>query len=154
MDWKYRSAYVFIKTKEGKAHDVWQRFHNWEHVIGSWIVTGECDVIVWFDAHNWDEVHRWVAEIKNWEDVEYTSSHLVYNGFKNGGWWWEKPAGIWVLLRENKLDETSYKIKKWDWAVSGASIPGDWDYLAWIQGRVVPNPTFSRCTRVYRHFNL
>ena len=39
-----------------------------------------------------------------------------------------------MLTREDKLDEAPEKIKKWDWATSGASIPGDWDYLAWIEG--------------------
>lgn len=134
MDWKTRSAYVFIKTKDGKANDVWQKFHKWENVIGTWIVAGEWDVIVWFDAKDWDTIHRCVSEMKNWDEVEHTSSHWVYNGFKNNGWWWDKPAGSWVLIRENKLNETSDKIKKWDWATSGASIPGDWDYITWIEG--------------------
>lgn len=134
MDWKTRSAYVFIKTKDGKASDIWQRFQSWENVIGTWIVAGEWDVIVWFDAQDWDTIHRCVSEMKNWDEVEYTSSHWVYNGFKRDNWWWEKPAGAWVLFRENKLNETSDKIKKWNWATSGASIPGDWDYIAWIEG--------------------
>ncbi len=134
MDWKNRSAYVFIKTKEGKSHDVWQRFHDWENIIGTWIVTGDWDVIAWFDTQDWDTVHRFVAEIKKWDDVEHTSSHMVYNGYKNGNWWWEKPAGTWVLFKEKRLEETLDKTRKWDWVISGASIPGDWDYMAWIEG--------------------
>lgn len=134
MDWKNRSAYVFIKTKEGKSHDVWQRFHDWENIIGTWIVTGDWDVIAWFDTQDWDTVHRFVAEIKKWDDIEHTSSHMVYNGYKKGNWWWEKPAGTWVLFKEKRLDETLDKTRKWDWVISGASIPGDWDYMAWIEG--------------------
>jgi hypothetical protein len=136
MDWKNRSAYVFIKTTKGKANDVWQKFHNWDNVIGTWIIAGEWDVIVWFDAQDWDTVHGCVSTIKDWAEVKQTSSHMVYNGWKNNdNWWWEKPAGAWVLLRENKLDEASDKIKKWNWATSGASIPGDWDYMTWVEGQ-------------------
>jgi len=134
MDWKNRSAYVFIKTHKGRADDVWKRFHDWDNVIGTWIVAGDWDVIVWFDAQDLESVHNCVKTIKDWNEVDHTSSHMVYNGFKKDGWWWEKPAGTWVLLREGKLDEAPERIKKWDWATSGASIPGDWDCIAWIQG--------------------
>ena len=134
MNWQNRSAYVFIKTEKGKAEEVWKKFHTWENVIGTWIVTGEWDVIVWFDAQDLDTIHRYAAEIKKWNEIEHTSSHMVYNGYKNDTWWWEKPAGTWVLIRENNLDETPDKIKRWDWLTSGASIPGDWDYITWAGG--------------------
>jgi hypothetical protein len=134
MDWKNRSAYVFIKTQEGKAKNVWKKFQGWDNVIGTWIITGTWDVIVWFDATDMDTVHRCVGTIKDWNEVEQTSSHMVYTGFKNDKWWWEQPAGAWVLLRGNKLDEPDQKIKQWDWTTSGASIPGDWDYISWIGG--------------------
>ena len=68
MGQKNRSAYVFIKTTKGKANEVWQRFHNWENVIGTWIVDGEWDVIVWFDAHDWDNTHHNVVTIKDWDE--------------------------------------------------------------------------------------
>jgi hypothetical protein len=134
MEWRNRSAYVFIKTHQGKTVDIWKKFHTWDNVIGTWIVTGDWDVIVWFDAHSWDDIHNCIAEIKKWEGVEWTSSHMVYHGFKNGGWWWEKPAGTWVMAREHQLEETAHKLKNWDWTTSGASIPGDWDYITWIAG--------------------
>jgi len=135
MDWKNRSAYVFIKTVKGKSNEVWKQFHNWDNVIGTWIVDGEWDVIVWFDATDWDIIRSCVETIKGWKEVEHTSSHMVYNGWKNGGWWWEQPAGAWVLLRENKLGEVLEKMHNWDWTVSGASIPGDWDYMTWVGGK-------------------
>ena len=135
MDWKNRSAYVFIKTKRGKATDVWERIQSWDNIIGTWIVDGEWDVIAWFDAENWDVVHNCVDTIKDWDEVDHTSSHMIYNGFKNGTWWWEKPAGAWVLLREDKLNEAFNIFKAWNWTISGASIPGDWDYMAWIGGK-------------------
>jgi len=39
-----------------------------------------------------------------------------------------------MLIREKNLDDTPEKTKKWNWITSGASIPGDWDYISWIQG--------------------
>ena len=39
------------------------------------------------------------------------------------------------LLRENKLGEVLEKMHNWDWTVSGASIPGDWDYMTWVGGK-------------------
>ena len=135
MDWKNRSAYVFIKTKKGTAEYVWKKLQEWENVIGTWMVSGNYDVIVWFDAQDWDTVHRCVKSMKDWSEVEYTSSNMVYNGCKKDNWWWEQPAGAWVLLREDKLDEVNSKIKNWNWATSGASIPGDWDYITWVTGQ-------------------
>ena len=111
-----------------------RKFKDWDNVIGSWVVSGEWDVIVWFDAEDWDTIHRCAASIKDWSEVEHTSSHMVYHGFKNGHWWWEKPAGTWIFLRGDKLNGGAEKIKKWDWITSGASIPGDWDYVAWVEG--------------------
>ena len=134
MDWKNRSAYVFIKTQKGKAYEIWKRLQSWENVIGTWLVDGNWDVIVWLDASDWETVHKWAESMKEWHEVENTSSHMVYNGFKNDNWWWEKPAGTWVLYREKKLNETPDKIRKWNWMTSGASIPGDWDYISWVAG--------------------
>ncbi len=133
MYWKDRSAYAFIKTRQGTAEYVWQRFQSWENIIGAWVVTGEYDVIAWFDAKDWDTIHDCIATIKQWDEVENTNTHMVHNGYKNQNWWWNKPTGAWVMFKENKLDETSQYVPKWDWVTSGASIPGDWDYMAWIQ---------------------
>jgi muconolactone delta-isomerase len=133
MNWKNRSAYAFIKTRQGTAEQVWQRFHNWENMIGTWVVTGEYDVIAWFDAKDWDTIHDCIATIKQWDEVEDTKTHMVHNGYKNNNWWWEKPAGAWVMFKENHLDDTLYHVPDWDWITSGASIPGDWDYMAWIE---------------------
>ena len=134
MNWKDRSAYVFIKAKEGKAHDIWQRFQTWDNMIGAWIVTGEYDVVAWFDAKDWNTVHDCIASIKEWHEVEDTNTHMVHEGYKKESWWWERPVGAWMLFKENKLDDTTRNITKWDWITSGASIPGNWDYMAWVEG--------------------
>ena len=133
MYWKNRSAYAFIKTRQGTAEHVWHRFQSWDNIIGAWVVTGEYDVIAWFDAKDWDTIHDCIATIKQWDEVENTKTHMVHNGYKNQNWWWNKPTGAWVMFKENTLDETSQYVPKWDWITSGASIPGDWDYMAWIQ---------------------
>ena len=39
------------------------------------------------------------------------------------------------LLKENNLDEATGKIKNWNWTTSGASIPGEWDYMTWVEGQ-------------------
>jgi len=134
LNWKDRTAYTFIKTKQGTAQQVWQRFHTWENMIGAFIVAGEYDIVAWYDAKDWDTVHDCVATIKQWDEVEDTTTQMVHNGYKTGKWWWDKPVGAWMLLKENHLDETTHAISQWDWVTSGASLPGDWDYMAWVEG--------------------
>ncbi|MFO8077164.1 MAG: Lrp/AsnC ligand binding domain-containing protein [Thermoplasmatota archaeon] len=134
MNWKDRTAYAFIKTKKGSAHQVWERFQSWDNVIGTWVVTGEYDVVAWFDAKDWDTIHDCIATIKQWDEVEDTNTHMVHQGYKTNRWWWEKPVGAWMLMKENQLDESVNRVSQWDWITSGASIPGDWDYMAWVEG--------------------
>jgi hypothetical protein len=134
MDWEKRSAYVFIRCAKGKVETIWKKIQTWSHAIGSWIVSGEWDIITWLDAQSWDDVYKWTSEIRSWEGVEYTSSHLVYRGYKNGGWWWKKPAGTWTLIRGGKMDGDFDKLKSWNWITSAVSIPGNWDYLLWLEG--------------------
>jgi len=134
MEWKNRTAYAFIKTKNGNAHTVWERLQTWDNMIGAWIVTGEYDVVAWFDAKDWDTIHDCVATIKSWHEVEDTNTHMVHNGFKTQGWWWDQPVGAWMLLKESTLDDTTNNMPNWNWVTSGASIPGEWDYMAWVEG--------------------
>lgn len=134
LEWKDRSAYAFIKTTKGNAHQVWERLKTWDTMIGAWIITGEYDVVAWFDAEDWDTIHDCVATIKAWPEVEDTNTHMVHNGFKTERWWWDHPVGAWILLKEKTLDEATKAISNWDWVTSGASIPGNWDYMAWVEG--------------------
>lgn len=134
MSWNKRSAYIFMRTAPGAAKNVWEKCKTWEKVIGSWIVTGDWDVVAWIDAASWDDVYGACAEIRNWEGVSLTSSHFVYEGIKNGHWWWEKPAGTWVFVRDAHLNGRLKKIKEWPWVVSAVSLPGSWDYLLWVWG--------------------
>lgn len=134
MSWKARSAFTFIRTKPGTAEAVWKRFQQDKAAIGSWVITGDWDVLGWTDAKSWDEVYKKAAEIRQWEGVVGTSSHFVYEGVKNGKWWWQWPAGAWVQLRDAKLNGNFKKLTEWDWVASSVSVPGQWDYITWVAG--------------------
>lgn len=130
-EWNKKSAYLWIQAEPGHAQKVFDEVKSWEEAIGVWVVTGRWDVMVWLDASSWDEVYRRVTELRSHEWVKATSSHFVYKGMKNGRWWWDWPAGAWVLLRGPKLNGSMKQLTKWDWMVSLASVPGDWDCVAW-----------------------
>lgn len=134
MEWKKRSAYVFIRTEPGKTEDIWHKVQKWEKTIGAWVVTGEWDIITWIDAQNWDEVYAATWELREWDGVNLTSSHFVYNGSKNWEWWWDKPAGTWVLLRDLTHNRNLTQLQGYQWITSIASVPGPWDYMVWISG--------------------
>lgn len=134
MEWNKRSAYLMVKAEPGWAEKVWKETQKWEGTIGSWIVTGEWDVLVWVDARSWDEVYGWASKLRSQKGVAATSSHWVHQGWKNGLWWWEKPAGAWVLWRNKNITQWPKQTKKWHWVISSASVPGDWDCFSWIAG--------------------
>ena len=135
MEWKNRSAYLLAKTEPGQAQKVWKSVQSWPETIGASIVTGGWDVVVWTDAYSWDEVYDLAAKLRSAGGVTASSSHWVHQGFKNGSWWWDWPAGAWVFWRDSKLNGSVKKIENWKWAVSSASIPGDWDWLTWVGGK-------------------
>ena len=134
-EWWKRSAYLLVKTRPGAAQNVWKKSQTWPETIGSWMVTGPWDVLIWVDAHSWDEVYAKAVALKNSNWVDQTSSHFVYQGGKNGHWWWQKPAGSWVFLRGAKLNGNYQKLARWNWVTSWTSIPGEWDGLAWVSGK-------------------
>ncbi|MFA6029126.1 MAG: Lrp/AsnC ligand binding domain-containing protein [Elusimicrobiota bacterium] len=130
-EWNQRSAYLFVKSDWKAGEAVWKKVQAWPETIGAWMVTGNWGVIVWIDAHTWEDLYDKVVEIRAMKGVSATSTHLVYKGTKDAKWWWEWPAGAWVLLRSPHLNGEMRSISKWNWATSVASIPGDWDYLMW-----------------------
>jgi hypothetical protein len=130
-EWSERSAYLFVKADREVAEKLWTGVQKWDAAIGSWMVTGPWDMLIWVDAANWEDLYRKVQWIRSQKGVKATSSHMVYKGAKNGKWWWEWPAGAWTLVRTPQLNGEIREIEKWPWAVSAASIPGDWDYLVW-----------------------
>ncbi|MFC1522518.1 Lrp/AsnC ligand binding domain-containing protein [Elusimicrobiota bacterium] len=134
MDWKNRSAYLMVKTQPGQAENVWKKTQEWPTAIGSWVVTGDWDVIVWVDAKNTSDVYTKAAKLRKMSGVTASSSHYVYEGHKNASWWWDWPCGAWVLWRGKDLNGTWKKTKNWDWAVSSASVPGDWDWITYVGG--------------------
>lgn len=135
MEWHNRSVYVFAKTETGSAEKVWKNVQNWKETIGSWVVTGDWDVVAWFDAYSWDDAYQLATKLRKEKGVTASSSHWVNKGWKNGSWWWDYPQGVWVLWRDYNLNGNWKKTTNWKWAVSSASIPGDWDWLSWVGGK-------------------
>ena len=134
MQWENRSAYVQVKTSPGKAQAIFERVKKWDHAIGAWLVDGEWDLLVWFDATDWRQLRQWVGELRAWEGVEWTSSHWVYEGGKNESWWWANKAGAWVWARAPGKPVGEDTVKAYPWVTSWASTPGKWDVLAWVGG--------------------
>ncbi len=131
-EWKSRSAYMFVKAQPDVVESLWQRFQKWTHTIGAWVVTGDFDLMVWYDVAKPDDMQARVAEVRGWEGVQHTASHFVHQGYKNGAWWWEKPAGVWMLARETGPMNRWKEMCTWEGQVSTASTPGDWDYMSWV----------------------
>ena len=127
MEWKRRSSYVFIKTQSGTAEQVCQRLNEWNHTIGTFMMHGTWDVMVWFDSENIDETHKWITEIRNWDEVEWTSTQQVFQGYKRDYWFWERPACAWMKIRSKNMYETYDDLRNYDWMCTYASVPGDWD---------------------------
>lgn len=134
-EWNERSAYLLVKTDWKTGEKLWKKAQKWDESIGAWLVTGSWDLIVWLDAYSWDETYRRVVDVRKMKGVEATSTHFVYKGMKNGRWWWEWPTGAWVSMRSPHLNGEMKGLKKWKWASSITSIPGDWDYLVWAGGK-------------------
>jgi hypothetical protein len=134
-EWHKRSAYLAVQADREAGEQVWKKVQKWDQTIGSWMVTGPWDVLVWVDAHSWEDLYDKVVEVRAQKGVKATSTHFVYKGLKNGKWWWEWKAGAWTWLRSPHLNGEMKQLTKWPWATSVASIPGDWDYLAWVGGK-------------------
>jgi hypothetical protein len=129
MEWKRRSAYVFIKTMPGQAEKVWDKVNQWDHTIGSAMVHWPWDIVVWFDSENIEETHKWVSEIRNWDEVEWTSTQHAFQGYKRDYWFWDRPACTWFKIRSKNMYQTYEDLKAYDWMCSFASVPGDWDCI-------------------------
>ena len=134
MEWTNRSACMFVKADPREADAIWERFQSWPQTIGCWIVTGEYGMIVWYDAKTAAEMKQRAAEVREWKGVWHTSSHFVDQGWKNGQWWWNKPTGCWVMARDTGSLSHWGEMQKWDGWTSAMSLPGDWDYMAWVAG--------------------
>lgn len=135
MEWTNRSAYLFVKARPDQVESLWKKFQGWSHAIGAWVVTGEWDLLVWFDAPSPDAMRTRVAEVRQWDGVDHTASHFVHQGYKNGKYWWDAPTGVWMLSRESGPLDGWKDMTGWDGQVSTASIPGTWDSLSWVWGQ-------------------
>jgi hypothetical protein len=134
-EWKSRSAYMFIKSAPDQVEAIWKKLQGWQHTIGAWIITGDFDLLCWYDVDKPEAMQARVAEVRGWSGVQHTASHFVHQGYKNGAWWWDKPAGVWMLARENGPMNRWAEMTKWDGQVSTASTPGEWDTMSWVAGK-------------------
>jgi len=134
-DWSKRSAYLLVQTDWGAGEKLFKDVQKWDDAIGAWMVTGPWDLMIWVDAKNWEDLYKKAVWLRNQKGVKATSSHFVYKGMKNDKWWWDWAAGAWVMVRSPHLNGEINQLSKWNWATSAASIPGDWDYVAWIGGK-------------------
>jgi hypothetical protein len=133
MNWQMRTAYVRVKCVPGQTEQVWQKVQGWKHAIGAWVVDGQWDLLVWYDASDWKDSHKWAHELRGWDGVKQTSTHWVYEGGKSAQWWWNGQAGAWIWARWPGKGTEQIQAKK-DWLWSWASTPGDWDSISWING--------------------
>ena len=134
MEWKRRSAFVFIKTRSGQADRVYDKLCAWNHAVGVFMTHWPWDMMVWFDAENIDVTHKWVEEIRSWDEVDWTSTQPVFMGYKRDYWFWERPACAWVKLRSKTMDQTYEDLKNYEWMCTFASVPGDWDCVGLVCG--------------------
>ena len=134
MEWKRRSAYVFVRTRPGMAENVFLKVNRWDHTIGSFMTHWPWDILVWMDAENIEETHKWVAEIRSWPEVEWTSTQPVFMGYKRDYWFWERPACAWVKIRSKTMAETYEDLKSYEWISTFSSVPGDWDCIGLVAG--------------------
>ena len=133
-EWDKRSAYLMVQSDWKGGDRAWDKARSWPETIGAWKVTGQWGMIAWIDARSWDDVYAKACEIRSLPGVAATSTHFVFKGMKSGKWWWDWKAGAWAWLRSPHLNGCIKDAAKWKWAGSVASVPGDWDYLAWVGG--------------------
>jgi hypothetical protein len=134
-DWSKRSAFLLVQTDWEAGQKLWKDVQKWDQTIGAWLVTGSWDMVVWVDARSWEELYEKVVWVRSQKGVKATSSHFVYKGTKSDKWWWDWPVGNWVLARGPRLNGDLKDFRTHPWAVTAASIPGDWDYLVWVGGK-------------------
>jgi len=133
-EWEKRSAYLMVQSDWKGCERAWKLAKSWPEAIGVWKVTGNWGLVVWVDARSIDDVYDKACALRGLPGVTGTSTHFVHKGTKNGKWWWDWKAGAWAWLRSPHLNGEIKDTKKWKWAGSVASVPGEWDYLAWVGG--------------------
>ena len=135
MEWKNRSAYVFIKTYPGKAEQVYKKITDWENTIGVVMTTGDYDMIAWIDTEGIGDAYQWITQVRCWPEVERTSTHQTYYGYRNDRPFWDMPAYAWFKFRCPDFQSTYDWCKTNDNVAFAACIPGDYDYIGMCYGK-------------------
>ncbi len=134
MEWERRSSFVFVKCYPGKADKVYNMIKEWNNTLGVFTSTGQWDLMAWLDTENIEDAYKWISKIRYWPEVEKTSTHQTYYGYKNETPFWAKSACSWVKIRSNDIYTTYEELKMCDWIATVASVPGEWDCVAAIYG--------------------
>jgi len=134
MEFNKRTAYIYVKTNPGQLNKVFEQFRKHEFVIGAWAVTGDYDCIAWVNAKNDDDIYNWANTMKNWEGIDYTTSHFVHNGYIQNFDQLHSPAGVWLRLRTNKMDVMPAIFKDHPYVASWANVPGEYDFVCYLTG--------------------
>lgn len=133
-EWEKRSAYLMVQSDWKGCERAWKLAKSWPEAIGVWKVTGDWGLLVWIDARSIDDVYEKACALRGLSGVTGTSTHFVYKGTKNAKWWWDWKVGAWAWLRSPHLNGEIKDAKKWRWVGSMASVPGNWDSIAWVGG--------------------
>ena len=134
-NWSKRSAYLLVQADWRAGEKLWRDVQKWDETIGTWLVAGPWDLVVWVDANGWEDVYEKAVWLRAQKGVKATSTHFVYKGTKSAQWWWDQPVGNWVFARGPRLNGELEDVHKYSHVVSATSVPGDWDYMVWFGGK-------------------
>jgi len=134
MEWEKRSAFVFIRCLPGKTDRVFNLIREWNKTIGVFTTAGQWSLMAWIDAEDIEESYEWIAKMRCWPEVQRTSTHQTFHGYRREDLFWDKPAYSWIKIRSNDVHHTFEELKNIDWIASVSSVPGDWDCVAMIYG--------------------
>jgi hypothetical protein len=135
MNYNKKTAYIMVKTHVGYARKVFEQFKTTDWVIGTWLVSGDYDLIVWVNAKNEDEVYNYAKTIKTWEGIYHTNSYYVYDGNLTNFEEMTNLNGAWVRVRGENIETMPEYFNKYDYITNWACIPGDFDYMVWFNGK-------------------
>ena len=135
MEWKNRTAYVFIKACPGKSDQVYQKVTEWKNVIGAVMTTGEYDIIAWVDTEGTGDAYKWISDIRSWPEVERTATNQTYYGYRTEKPFWDQPAYAWFKFRCPDIQSSYDWLKSKNYCAFASCIPGEYDYIGMFYGK-------------------
>ncbi|MCU0660920.1 MAG: Lrp/AsnC ligand binding domain-containing protein [Myxococcota bacterium] len=135
MEYNKKTAYVWIKTNPGQTRKVWEETKKAAYVIGSWVVTGTYDVLVWVNANSEDEMYTHVMTMRGWNGVTNTRTHAAYSGSVTNWNEMMNPNGAWIRIQMTDYQNAQNQLREYNGVCNWASVPGDYDYFAYVAGK-------------------